>query len=260
MTVAPSTVIVDMDGVLYRGTEAIPGADEALHRLEHAGHQVVFVTNNSTRTTKQVAAKLKEVLGYEADPEQIVTSAMAAVALLPENASRCMVVGGDGIREAVLGAGTQMTDDPTEASCVVVGLDPEFDYNTLDRAASAVRRGATFIATNRDPTFPTSDGLKPGAGSIVAAIEVASGVAPLVAGKPEKPTRDLIHALGVSTAWVIGDRVDTDIALAAHDREWTSILVMTGVTAEDDDTDGADHVVPDISAAVDLVLAQEDER
>jgi HAD superfamily hydrolase (TIGR01450 family) len=253
------TVICDLDGVVYRGSEALPGAAAALDRLVAAGFRVVFVTNNSSRTEEQVAAKLEAVAGHRPGIEDVVTSARAALALVPEGA-RCLVVGGEGILEAVESAGLSVTEDPDDADCVLVGLDSGFNYQQMDVAARAIRSGAVFVATNVDPTFPAEGSIMPGAGAIVAALQVASGVKPLVAGKPEKPVRDLIRSRGVEDAWVVGDRPDTDIAMAVAEGGWTSILVLTGVTPAGGDTGGADHVVADLAAAVDLVIAHANEQ
>ncbi len=249
------TVICDLDGVVYRGGESLPGASDALARLVASGFRIVFVTNNSTRTDGQVADKLEKVVGHRPDIDDIVTSARAALALVPEMAS-CLVVGGDGILEAIDSGGYSVTRSPDEADCVIVGLDRGFDYGQLDIASRAIRSGALFVATNVDLTFPAERTLMPGAGAIVAAIEAASGVKPLVAGKPEKPIRDLIRRRGVEDAWVIGDRIDTDIAMAGAEEDWTSILVLTGVTPAGGDTGDADHVTADLAAAVDLVIAR----
>ena len=248
------TVICDLDGVVYRGSEPLPGAAAALERLVAAGFRIVFVTNNSSRTDTQVADKLEAVVGHRPGIDDIVTSARAALALVPEGA-RCLVVGGEGILEAIGSAGLSATGEPDNADCVIVGLDRGFDYQQMDVAARAIRSGAVFVATNVDPTFPAEHSIMPGAGAIVAALQAASGVKPLVAGKPEKPIRDLIRSRGVKDAWVIGDRPDTDIAMAVAEDGWTSILVLTGVTPAGADTGGADHVVADLVAAVDLVIA-----
>ena len=165
-----------------------------------------------------------------------------------------MVLGGDGIVSALTDAGLGMTDDPWAATALLVGLDFEFTFDRLARACDAVRFGARFIATNVDPTLPVADGILPGAGSMVAAVQVATRVEPEVAGKPHPPMRTLLRAKGIGEAWVIGDRVDTDIALARAEPDWTSILVLTGVTGSEE-TGDADNVVPDLAAAVDLVLA-----
>jgi HAD superfamily hydrolase (TIGR01450 family) len=253
------TVICDLDGVVYRGSEALRGSAAALERLVAADFRIVFVTNNSSRTETQVADKLEKVVGHRPAIDDVVTSARAALALVPEGAS-CMVVGGDGILEAIDAAGLSATEDPDDADCVIVGLDRGFDYQRMDVAARAIRSGAIFVATNVDPTFPAEDSIMPGAGAIVAALETASGVKPLVAGKPEKPIRDLIRSRGVEDAWVIGDRIDTDIAMAVAEDGWTSILVLTGVTPPGGDTGGAEHVAADLAAAADLVIARDNEQ
>jgi HAD superfamily hydrolase (TIGR01450 family) len=253
------TVICDLDGVVYRGSEALPRAAAALERLVAADLRIVFVTNNSSRTVSQVADKLETTVGYRPGVDDIITSAQAALALVPESAE-CLVVGGEGILEAIESAGLSATGQPDDADCVIVGLDRGFNYQVMDVAARAIRSGALFVATNVDPTFPAEDSIMPGAGAIVAAIQTASGVAPLVAGKPEKPVRDLIRKRGVDGAWVIGDRPDTDIAMAVAEDGWKSILVLTGVTPVGGDTGGADHVVADLAAAVDLVIADANEQ
>jgi glycerol-1-phosphatase len=255
------TVICDLDGVVYRGSDALPGAADALERLLRSGFRVVFVTNNSSRTEAQVADKIEALVGHRPDPDNIVTSARAAVALVPDGRTRCLVVGGDGIREALESADLDVVEDSSEVDCVVVGLYRDFNYEILDRASQAIRDGALFIATNVDPTFPAAEGrIMPGAGSIVAALQSASGASPIVAGKPHKPITDLIRSRGVNRAWVIGDRPDTDIAMARNEPDWTAVLVLTGVTGDDADPGGADYVVADLGAAVDLVIAHGDEQ
>jgi ribonucleotide monophosphatase NagD (HAD superfamily) len=141
------------------------------------------------------------------------------------------------------------------ADAVIVGIDSNFDYTALTKAADEIRGGALFVASNTDSTFPIESGLLPGAGAIVAALAAASGVDPINAGKPELPMRELVRASGVAEAWVIGDRLETDIALATHEPDWESILVLTGVSDETSDFSSADHVVADLESAVDLVLS-----
>lgn len=253
------TVICDLDGVVYRGSEPLPGAADALERLVVSDFRVMFVTNNSSRTESQVADKLEALVDHRPRLDDIVTSARAALGLVPDGA-RCLVVGGEGIREAIASAGHSATEDADDADCVIVGLDRGFDYQRMDVASRAIRSGALFVATNIDPTFPAENGVMPGAGAIVAALVAASGVQPVVAGKPEKPVRDLIRGRGVGDAWVIGDRPDTDIAMAQAEEGWTSVLVLTGVTSEGGDTGDADHVVANLAAAVDLVIARDNEQ
>lgn len=251
-------VICDLDGVVYRGRRPIPGSATALRRLDEAGYRVVFVTNNSSRTPAQVTEKIQVVMGLEIDPAAVVTSALAAVSVLPDSATKCMVVGGEGVVAAVVDSGRQVVD--SDADAVIVGIDSQFNYDLLSRAADEIRGGALFVASNSDATFPIEEGLLPGAGAIVAAIATASGVEPIRAGKPELPMRTLIRAAGVQRAWVIGDRLETDIALAVSEPDWTSILVLTGVSDEKMDLKSANHVVADLESAVDLVLATRDRQ
>jgi 4-nitrophenyl phosphatase len=166
-----------------------------------------------------------------------------------------MVLGSEGIHAALADAGIAETADPSEATALLVGLDWNLSYERLTRAADAVRMGARFIATNTDPTFPIADGLLPGGGACVAAVQATTGTQPEIAGKPHPPMRELLRAKGIGEAWVIGDRIDTDIALARSEPDWRSILVMTGVTDPGPGADTADYTAPDLASAVELVLA-----
>jgi 4-nitrophenyl phosphatase len=247
-------VICDIDGVIYRGDRLLPGSDLALRRLRDAGVTVHFATNNSAKSPLTVSEKITRITGVDIEPESIVTSSQAAVGLLGDDPGPVMVLGSEGIVAALAEAGIGLTEDPSLAKALLVGLDFDLTYDRLTRAADAVRFGARFIATNTDPTFPVADGLLPGGGAIVAAVRATTGVEPEVAGKPNAPMRALLRAKGIRDAWVIGDRVDTDIALARAEPDWTSILVLTGVTGPEG-TGDADFVVPDLAAAVDLVLS-----
>lgn len=247
-------VICDLDGVLYRGDVAVPGAPDALRRLNDSEARITYVTNNSTRTPTDAALKIEEVTGVSTEPSQIITSSQAAASLLTLDDQPTMVVGERGVADALAQVGVEMTEDPEKAGSVVVGMDRNVTYDNIARASTAVRSGARFLATNTDPTFPTATGFLPGAGSLVAAIATAAGREPEVAGKPHQAIRDLLRSRGIEEAWVIGDRIDTDIALATAEPGWRSILVLTGVSTIDDDVSVADHVVPDFESAVDLVL------
>jgi len=228
-------VVCDLDGVIYRGSTPIEGAADALRRLESKGFVILFVTNNSTTTVEATARKIHEISGYEASVDQILGSAEAAASTLESDKPNTMVVGGDGIVEALSVRSIPMTDDPSSARAVVVGLDREFSYAKLDGAAGAIRDGARFIATNTDITFPGAGGIHPGAGAIVAAIEAASGVRPLVAGKPHAPIRTLIkERLKAGPVWVVGDRPETDLAMARVER-WHAALVLTGIAGSEKD-------------------------
>lgn len=248
-------VLCDLDGVVYRGSRVIPGSAEALARLASEDVSVFYITNNSTRTPAQSAEKIRGLTGLMVDPDQVITSSLASIGLLGPDSGPVLVVGEDGVRDAVARAGLATTDDPLETGAVVVGLTRAITYDLLAMATTAIRSGARFIATNDDPTFPTETGIAPGAGAIVAALSAASGRTPEVAGKPHRPMRDAIRAKGIGRAWVIGDRHDTDIALAHAESDWRSILVLTGVASrEDGELSGADFVVDDLAAAVGLVL------
>ncbi len=259
MTDTPA-VVCDLDGVVYRGREAIPESRSALERLREAGRPLLFATNNSSRTPSEVAEKIRSVVGFEVRVDEIATSAQAAANLVPPETTTCLVVGGRGIVEALEERGLKVQDSAEQAECVVVGLDRNITYEKIAAAATAVRRGAYFVATNLDSTFPTPSGLHPGAGSLVASIATASGRKPVVAGKPEIAMIELIRGRGVDEAWVIGDRMDTDIALASNAETWKSILVLTGVTSRDEDHSAADHVVEDLDQAVGLLLSGSDRQ
>jgi HAD superfamily hydrolase (TIGR01450 family) len=246
-------VVCDLDGVVYLGDSVIDGAPESLRRLSDAGIRILFVTNNASRTPEQVATKIFRLTGHEVGVDDVCTSPQAAEGMLRPDDLPVLVVGEVGITEVLGNAGREMTTDPSTAGSVMVGLTTLVDYAWIAAAATAVRNGARFIATNTDPTYPTTRGLMPGAGSIVAAIAVASGVEPEIAGKPHRPMRDLVRSRIGGEAWVIGDRVDTDIEMARHEPGWTSILVLSGVSEE---SPSAAHVVVDLVSAADLILNQ----
>ena len=182
---APPVVCCDLDGVIWRGDEPIPGAAEAVTALRAAGCTVGFMSNNSSVPVGEVAAKLGR-FGIAVSEEHVLTSAMAAADLLVETMpppARVLACAGPGVFEAVAHAGYEVvTEGPADA--VVVGFHRNFDFDGLQRAADAVRAGARFVATNLDATYPIPGGLLPGAGSIVAAVATASGRTPEVAGKP----------------------------------------------------------------------------
>jgi 4-nitrophenyl phosphatase len=226
-------VVCDLDGVVYRGSSALPGAVEAIAHLQGEGIRVLFCTNNSRATIAQYADKLAG-LGIDVPPELILTSAVVLGEVLRERSARlrsAFVIGGDGVREGVEAAGLALADDDVDV--VAVGWDPTFTYHHLRTAAFALHRGAVLIATNDDATFPAEDGkLLPGAGPIVAAIEVAGGVKAEVLGKPHRPMMEAAAArLGPATRIaVIGDRAETDLA-GGHNMGWRTILVLSGVTS-----------------------------
>jgi HAD superfamily hydrolase (TIGR01450 family) len=231
-----TTVLCDLDGVVWLAHRPLPGAAEAIAALRSSGRRVLFVTNNSVATLDQHAAALDEI-GIPAEGD-VVSSATAAASLL-EPGCRALVVGGAGIAEAIERRGaTAVANEPgadrSSLDAVVVGLDRELDYPRLARASTAIRRGARFVATNDDATYPTPDGPQPGGGSIVAAVSVASGEAPIVAGKPHAPMASHIlellgaDAIGAGEMVVVGDRPSTEGRFAAQ-LECPFVLVRSGV-------------------------------
>jgi HAD superfamily hydrolase (TIGR01450 family) len=234
-------LVCDMDGVLYRGSEAIPGAVEALASLRARGVRLVFCTNNSRSTVEQYIEKLRS-LGIEASPEELLTSAVVTAEVLARrgmDGRRALVVGGDGLRAALASIGIEITDDPERADLVAVGWDPAFDYDAMRRAARAARAGADFVATNDDAAFPAGgEGeveLWPGAGAILASIEVASGRRAEIMGKPHRPTMEAAakRLAGANRIAIVGDRAETDLA-GGEAMDWVTILVLSGVTSRAD--------------------------
>ena len=244
--------LFDLDGVLYRGVEPIPGAPEAVAALRRAGRGIAFVTNNSARTPAAVAERLIAA-GVEASPEEVVTSAGATAELLAGRGCRsAFVIGEAGIRTALADAGIELLDGaPERADAVVVGWDRDADYAKLRTAAVLVQRGASFVGTNGDASWPAPDGTRwPGAGALLAAVATTVGAEPEIVGKPNAP---LFHAAlaraGGGRPLVIGDRLDTDIAGAVA-LGWDSLLVLTGITGREDlehDSVRATYVAEDLS-------------
>jgi 4-nitrophenyl phosphatase len=231
-------LLCDMDGVLYRGDIAIRGAPEAAARLRELGVRVLFCTNNSRSTVGQYVDKLAG-LGVRASEDDILTSAVVAREVLEQrgmNHGTAIVVGGDGLREAVNAVGLAIDDDPSNmrADLVAVGWDPGFTYEAMKRACVALRQGADFLATNDDASFPAAEELWPGAGAILASIEVGSGRHAEVVGKPhrammEAAARRLADRRRIAVA---GDRADTDLD-GGRAMGWTTVLVLSGVTTQE---------------------------
>jgi glycerol 3-phosphatase-2 len=229
-------LLFDLDGVIYRGDQAIEGAPEAIDAAREAGARVAFLTNNSSRTPEQFAAKLTR-LGVHADATEVVTSAIATADMLAERGGgTAYVLGGDGVTGALSDAGIEVLDgDPRAVDLVVIGIDDDLTYARLRTACVLVRRGARLVATNADRTFPATGGeLWPGTGALVAAIETATGVEAEVVGKPHAPLfKAALRRAGGTTPLVIGDRLDTDVAGAVA-LGWDSLLVLTGVSTEEE--------------------------
>ncbi len=231
--------IFDLDGVVYRGSQPLPHAIETINLLMADGREVFFVTNNSGATRQQYAERLQQ-MGLPVGADRVLTSGWATAHYLRQQMprARLMVVGEPGLKEELQSAGFPIVDDPEKQrpTAVVVGIDREFSYQRLAQAQWAILQGAAFIATNTDATYPAEDRLLPGAGSIVAAISVATGRQPIVMGKPNPrillPLLDE-HRIPLDSTLMVGDRLETDIALA-HALHLPSALVLTGVTRRED--------------------------
>ena len=252
----PKTFVFDLDGVVYLGGAAIPGAGATLSTLKDLGHQILFATNNSSRAVSTVVDTITGRTGFVPDPGSVITSGMVAAHLIRDHDEICLVLGSVELEDTLVEAGITVTTDPYAATVLVVGLDRRLSYERLTAAVLAVNNGARFMATNNDPTFPMPDGQHPGGGAIVAAVERATGKAPTICGKPSAPMRMMIQQQITNDAvWMIGDRPDTDLALAAA-AGWGKILVLTGVASADDVLPAdlvPDHTIPSIADLPSLV-------
>lgn len=226
MTIADrfDVFLIDLDGVVYLGGEPLPGAVEALNRLRGMGKRIRYLTNDPRPRRETVARRLVD-LGIRVEAEEIVTSGWATARYLNRrDIAAVSAVGSDGLRDELRARGLRLTEVDPEA--VVVGADEQTTYRDIQRAARHVDRGATFVGTNPDGSFPTPDGLAPGAGAIVRAVETAVGVEPTIVGKPEPWMFEMaLESLPAGErAVVIGDTAETDV-LGAHRAGLTGILV-----------------------------------
>lgn len=260
-----STVLCDLDGVVWLAHEPIAGSVDAVAALRASGRRVMFVTNNSAKLVAEQEAAL-DAIGIPAVGD-VVSSAMAGAALV-EPGERVLVAGGPGVVEAIerRGAIPLLNDGQTDhgpVDAVVVGLHREFDYWRLSTAAQAVMAGARLIGTNGDTTFPTPKGLEPGGGSLVAAVATVAGVEAVLGGKPHRPMADVIlDELSTETArfdptqaLMVGDRLDTD-GLFGQQLGSPFALVRSGVIGHGDALDPAVAVDLDVAdlAAVAVAL------
>ncbi|RYB92102.1 HAD-IIA family hydrolase [Nocardioides oleivorans] len=222
----------DLDGVVYVGSDAIDGVSARVERIRESGRHVAFVTNNASRTPAQVAEKLVGV-GVEATASDVVTSAQAAARVLLEahgSGAKVLLLGGEGLRVALLEAGLEPVSDPDGAVAVTSGYGPDVRWRDIMRVSTLVKEGLPYVASNTDMTIPTPYGLAPGHGVLVQTISGFAGVTPTVAGKPEKPLmEETVLRVGGDRPIMVGDRLDTDIE-GAHAIDVPSLLVLTGVT------------------------------
>lgn len=240
-----AVICCDLDGVVWLGPEPIPGSAAALAALGRAGRRVAYLTNNSSRTPAAVVAQL-DAMGVEARDEDVITSAQSAARVVIESVGEgatVLVCAGEGVLRAVDEVGLEAVGH-APADAVVVGYDTGFNYDSIDRAATAVRGGAFFVATNMDPTYPGPDRPLPGAGALVAAIATASGCMPRVAGKPAAPMAALVRSRLGDDGVMVGDRPSTDGAMAEV-LGWPFALVLSGVTQADGDGGDGGEVIPD---------------
>lgn len=226
--------ILDLDGVVYIGPHAVPGAPEHLAAASRAGMHLAFVTNNAARPPRDVAAHLTE-LGIPADPKDVVTSAQAGARLLAERlepGSAVFVIGGPGFYDALTEVGLRPVSSSTEETPVAVasGYYADLPWRTVSEGAILVKQGLPWVASNTDYAVPTALGHGPGNGVLVEAVARFSGREPVVAGKPLRPLFDETRLrVGGSHPLVVGDRLNTDIE-GAYNSGLDSLLVLTGVT------------------------------
>lgn len=226
----------DLDGVIYRGNERLPGAREFIEWIEATGRTYLYLSNNSMSTPAQVAARIK-ALDMPAPLSRVVTAGSAAAAYLGHTypGATAFVLALPPMAQMVADAGLHLLDEAegAQAQVVLVGLDRSLTYARLSVATQAVLNGAAFVAVNRDPLLPTEGKLEPGAGSIAAAIEASTGISPYVVGKPEPGiVQEALRQIGAQPAdtVMIGDGITLDIP-AGHNAGLDTILLLSGITS-----------------------------
>ncbi len=228
-------LIIDMDGVLVLGASPLPGITEFFSLLAARELGFVVATNNATVSPEILARRLND-LGVQIPPKKVITSAMATAEYLREyqlQDGKVLVIGEAPLRQAIVSAGFDICESAEEAVAVVVGLDREISWQKLSEAAYAIGAGALFIGTNPDPSFPTERGITIGNGAILATISAATGIQPIIIGKPETYLYQFaLRTLGTKPdeTLALGDRLDTDILGGIKAGLWTA-LVLTGVTS-----------------------------
>ena len=267
-------LIIDMDGVLWHGDQAMPGLEIFFQTLRDLQIRFILATNNASLTTAQYVAKLAR-MGVTVSKDEILTSGIATAIYLTNHedpaTTRVYVLGEDGAKQPLLDRGFTLTDlyqlntpsTPNQgANIVVCGKDQTLTWDKLATATLNIRAGAKFIGTNADTTLPTEYGITHGNGAILAAIQVATGVEPIIIGKPEPIIYQQAMALlntDPSETVAIGDRLETDI-LGAVRTGIRSLMVLTGVSSQSD-LDLSDYqptwVMPDIQAITQALLDEQ---
>ncbi|WP_445324016.1 TIGR01457 family HAD-type hydrolase [Pseudogracilibacillus sp. ICA-222130] len=227
--------LIDLDGTMYRGTAPIDGAGDFIETLQAQHIPYVFVTNNSSATEAMVVEKLAR-FGIDTTPDHVLTSATATAKYIAraQQGATCYIIGEKGLHEACEKAGLKKS--ASDADFVVMGIDREISYEKLKTAALHVRRGATFISTNKDAAIPTEEGLLPGNGSLTSVVSVSTGVAPIFVGKPEPIImEEALRMIGLDRKEVlmVGDNYTTDILAGVHARMDT-LMVLTGFSSRED--------------------------
>ena len=263
------TIIFDMDGVIYRGNRPVEGAREVVEYLKKKEIPFVFLTNNSTKTPEMYREKLLS-MGIDVPAERIITSGLATRLYMARHMKpgKIFVIGGKGLHEEMkkLNWGTVSPEDCRkgkwrEIRHVVVGLDPDLTYEKLTCGTLAIRNGASFIGTNPDTTYPAEEGLYPGAGAIIASLKASTEKEPLIIGKPNEPAYEVAkEKLGnAGEIWMVGDRLDTDMAFAKR-FGMKAILVLTGVSTPEDVKNSPfkpDLILPSVKGLLDYLRVVE---
>lgn len=222
---------LDLDGTVYRGKEAVEGAVEFISLLKQKGYEPFYVTNNASKTQRQLAERLAG-FGIQAEADRIMSSAIVAAKYIRRHfpGKRVYMIGGDGLNDALTQEGIEQTDQ--DADVVLMGMDPEVNFDKLAVACLEVRKGAVFISTNQDLAYPSEQGMLPGNGAFTTLVAASTGIKPLYIGKPES---HMLNAIAEDWGFqkdeivMIGDNYDTDI-LAGIQFGADTIHVNTGVT------------------------------
>lgn len=227
--------LMDLDGVVYRGAEAVPGSTEFIAWLQKTGQPFLFLTNHSARTPESFAQKLRG-MGITVEPRHFLSSSMVTAEFLcrERTGKRVFFLGEEGLATALRNAQVHTVQDKPDV--VVIGFDRAITYEKLLRASRFILAGAEFIGTNSDGSYPLHDGPAPECGALIAAVEAATGRKPLLMGKPERfMFEEALRRLGVdkSAAVMVGDRLDTDID-GAKRFGIHCILVLSGATTRED--------------------------
>ncbi len=249
-------LLIDLDGVVWIGREAVPGSTAALRSLLDAGKEIVFVTNNPAKPAAEYARRLSEA-GVEIEPERIVTAGESTAALVAERlgpGGNAFAIGAPAFHESLSAAGLELLEGERgrAAGAVVVSGHRGFDYEELLTATLALQRGAALFATSHDPTLPMPGGAWPGTGAVLAAVETASGATAEIGGKPEPHLFELAREriAAAERVAMVGDRVASDIE-GGRRAGLETILVLSGATSREQAEAAVpppDHVVADLAA------------